>query len=655
MWSIFFSCFLFASLLLYLPGLIGSRLAGFSDAVSLATAPFLSAFALAVSSFLFRALGITGCWWGLILVSVVFMAGASCLVGFLCRKSGVSLSRDSSLGIDWKICFLYLAISLIVSGLFFVKTLDGAGSIYQENDNIFHLTTVRDFVDSGIYCLPSPLSYPALWHTIASLVSSFCGGNVPVAVNAVNLTLISVVCPLSVMALLMVVFEDRKVVIAGSVCSLAVAGFPWGFLLFGPLYPNLLGYSLFLGVAAVFILALKTSSSASRRGLFILFVLGCFTLLLAHPNAVFVGVVLLSPYCVSRIMDSGIRLGRFGTRVSGIVLSVSFVVVVLLIWTVLYLSPFFSGVVSFKWPSYLDAGQAFCNLASLSYTKASVPQLALSVLVILGIFALTGKRKNRWLICSYLLFASFWFVCATSDGFLRHFLAGFWYTDEFRVAAAMSIVATLLSSVGLAYSVDGLAKFLTAEKSPLPAGFTAAVLAAVAILVFLPNHNVPKGSYITTGFGQVSSMLDGGNSLATNEAALDSEEISFANKVREVVGDNKLFNVPYDGSAYLYAVSDLNVENRAWYGYKDDSSMDSIIRNGFDSVSSNREVSDAVKAEGVRYLILLDNKMGDGAGGVFEGGYVPGQWSHVLSIDENTPGFRLIMAEDDMRLFEIIQ
>lgn len=655
MWSSFFICFLFASLLLYLPGLIGSRLAGFSNTVSLAAAPFLSSFALAVSSFLFRALGITGCWWGLILVSVVFLVGASCLVGFLCRKGGVLLSRDSSLEVDWKICFLYLAISLIVSGLFFVKTLDGAGSIYQENDNIFHLTTVRDFVDSGIYCLSSPLSYPALWHTLTSLVSSFCGGNVPVAVNAVNLTLVSVVCPLSIMALLMVIFEDRKVVIAGSVCSLAVAGFPWGFLLFGPLYPNLLGYSLLLGVAAVFILALKTGSSVSRRGLLVLFLLGCFALLLAHPNAVFVGVVLLSPYCVSRIMGSGVRLGRLGARASGVVLSALFVVVVLLVWTALYLSPFFSGVVSFKWPSYLDAGQAFCNLVTLSYTKASVPQLALSVLVFFGIFALIAKKKNRWLICSYLLFASLWFACATSDGFLRHFLAGFWYTDEFRVAAAMSIVATLLSSVGLASFVDGLAKLLNVEKSPLPAGFTAAAFVAVAILVFLPSHNVPKGSYVTTGFGQVSSMLNGGNSLATNEVALDSEEISFANKVREVVGDSKLFNVPYDGSAYLYAISDLNVENRAWYGYKDDSSTDSIIRNGLDSLSSNQEVRDAVKVEGIRYLILLDDEMGDGIGGVFEAGYVPDQWSHVLSVDENTPGFRLVMAEDDMRLFEIIQ
>lgn len=655
MWLTFFICFLFASLLIYLPGLIGSRLAGFPTVVSVASAPFLSLLFVDISSYLFRAFGIAGCWWGLILLSVAFILAVSLLVGFVCRKRGVILFSDFSLKVDLRICILYLVVSLVVSGLIFVKTLDGAGSIYQENDNIFHLTTVRDFIDSGIYCLSSPLSYPALWHTLVALVSSFCGGNVSVAVNSVNLALVSMVCPLLIMALLMVIFEDRRVTVAGSVCSLAMAGFPWGFLLFGPLYPNLLGYSLLLGVASVFVLALKGGSRSSRCVLFVLFLAGCFVLLLAHPNAIFVGTVLLSPYCISRILDSDIKLGRFKKRTSTIICSSLFIVFVLLVWSVLYISPLFSGVVSFEWPAYLDINQAFCNLISLSYTKASAPQFAVSVLVFVGALALLGKKKSRWLVCSYLLFAFFWVANVTSDGFLKHYLTGFWYSDEFRVAAAMSIAAVPLASVGLAAVVAWIAKLVDIESRSLPAGFSVAVLASVAILVFLPSHFISKGIYVTTGFGQVYSMLNGGNSLAVNEAALDSEEIAFADKAKEIVGDSKVVNVPHDGSAYLYAISDLNVENRAWYGYVDDSSIDSVIRNSLDEISSNSEVADAVKADGARYLILLDAGMDDGVGGTFGGGYVSDQWRHILAIDENTPGFKLIMAEDDMRLFEIVQ
>lgn len=654
MWLNLLSGLIFSCVLLYLPGLTGARLAGGSRAISVAVAPFLSLFALYVSAFLFRTFGVADCWWNLAFFSFVLVFVTAMVFRFIAKGKSKEISCHTALRFELKIVALYIFVSLVVCGLIFVKTLDGAGSIYQENDNIFHLNTIRDFVDSGVYCLDSPLSYPALWHTLVATVFSFSGGSIPVAVNAVNLALIAVVCPLSFMVFLSAVFKNRSVVIAGSVCSLAVAEFPWGFLLFGPLYPNLLGYLLLIGVAALFVVLLKPGSAFSRSVLGALFLIGCFVLLVSHPNAVFVGVVLLTPYCISAIYRSSTGFVLKGLAIPKGIAICSFIGIVFCIWAGLYFSPIFSGVVSFEWPAYLGVGQAVYDLLSLSLTKASAPQYALSFLTIVGSLTLLAKRKNRWLVCSCLIFGFFYIVNVSSDGFLKHFLTGFWYSDSFRVAAALAIAVVPLASVGLAAIIRWFMK-LAGEKRDVESNgaLMLSMLALASIVLYFPNHEIPKNSYAVTGFGQVSMMLEKGNSLFVNQAPLDSEEIEFAKKTKEIVGNDRVFNIPFDGSAYLYAINDMNVANKRWYGFANDGSDDSVIRNSLNEVASNPEVDRALRDEGVRYLILLDNGMTDGLGGMFGDQLHQDEWRGVLFVTDNTPGLKLLLSEDDMRLYEI--
>lgn len=84
----------------------------------------------------------------------------------------------------------------------------------------------------------------------------------------------------------------------------------------------------------------------------LLFVLGCLSPVFIHPNSIFVGVVFLLPFTVSRIISFGFSLR------AKVIASVSFVAFVFFAWSALYSSVMFHGVVSFEWPAYLSGSEA---------------------------------------------------------------------------------------------------------------------------------------------------------------------------------------------------------------------------------------------------------------------------------------------------------
>ena len=563
-----------------------------------------------------------------------------------------SFSRQVNL----KTVSLYLAIALLVSGFYFIGTLDGPGSIYQENDNIFHLSLVRDFLNSGNYSRGSIMSYPISWHVLTSMVADLGGSNVAVAVNAVNFSLVAVVFPLSILIFLSSVFkENKEVVIFGSICSLGMAAFPWGFLLFGPLYPNLMGYALLPGAMALFVFMLDKGPLKARVVFGILFFVSCFSLLFAHPNAIFVGIVFMAPFCVSRLLSS-VRLAGVGKgNVPRVGAAFLFVVFVVAVWSALYYSPLFAGVVSFEWPSYLSIRQALVNLLVLSYSKSSAPQLLMSVFVALGAVYLYLRKQNRWLIAVYGIFALMYVVDVTTDGFAKHYLTGFWYTDGFRISAALGIAAIPLAAAGM-YSVYRVLLRLFEivwgnSLGALKEKAAGLVLVVSALFIFFPSYSLQKNIDVTTGFGQVESMLESGNSLSADRAAYDSGEIAFVEKAKGIVGNAKVLNFPYDGSAYSYAIDNLNVLFRYWYGYEYEGGDSAVMRELLDSVSSDVGVVDSLKANNIHYLILLDAGRSDG--GLYSDPYKESEWEGIASVTDETPGFKVLLSEDDMRLYEI--
>ena len=661
MWGLFAGDILAALIFLYVPGIIAVGSLAIPKCAKAAIAPLLSSLLYFLFAFIFGSIGIQ-CSWGL-LFGAALVLSALFFVGE--RAAGLNAKGCfgqcfSSYSISWKTVLLYLFVAFAISGFYFVGTLDGPGSIYQENDNIFHLSLIRDFLDSGNYSTGSILSYPALWHVLASMVANFGGANVAVAVNAVNFSLIAVVFSVSIAIFLSVIFRESKAIVAfGSICVLGMAAFPWGFLLFGPLYPNLMGYALLPGAMTLFILMVESDSKKARVACGLLFFAACLSLLFAHPNAIFVGIVFMAPFCVSKLLSPDWQLGARRGRAFRIGIAFAFAFFVIIAWSVLYLSPMFAGVVSFEWPSYLSVRQALVNLLALSYSKASVPQLLMAVFVALGAVYLFLKKQNRWLIAVYGIFALMYVVGVATEGFAKHYLTGFWYTDGFRISAAMGIAAVPLAAAGI-YSVYKVLLGLTENAWGISVDSIASrmkvaglVLASAALAIFVPSYSLQGNGYVTTGFGQVESILERGNALNPDRAAYDSGEISFVEKAKEIVGDEMVINLPYDGSAYSYALDDLNVEFRNWYGYETEErdSDSAVMRESLNEVSSNEHVVDSLKANNVHYLILLDYGREDG--GLYSDPYVESEWEGITSVTDETPGFKVLLSEDDMRLYEI--
>lgn len=667
MWSSFyFQVFIYA-LLIYVPGFFLLRGLRFSRIIAVVCAPIFSILGFYSISFIYSVSGQTTSW-----IEVFFSCLGVFLIPFFItlirkkKKTSCDFSEmpESNFRNTWLCLAWYVFFASIVATYFFVRSLDGPASIYQENDNIFHLEMIRSFIDGGVFFPSWNSTYPSAWHSVVALGINLTGIDIGIGINAFNYLLLAVVFPSSIFLFLNVLFPtEKKVVWWGSLVSIAFAAFPWGFLIFGPLYPNLAGY-VFLPIAMsmFFFLVKKKETMSFRIRNLAAFLLSGVALVFLHPNAIFTGIVLLSPYCVYLIVDrvgdsSGEKKTKYFRK---ILFSFLFVGLVVLFWTLLFNSKFFSGVVWFEWGSFASKSQAVANAIMLSLTVASAPQFLLSFIVICGFLYALCKKGYRWISFSYLIVLLMYVVNASSDGFWSHFLTGFWYTDSFRVAAMVALAGIPLAAMGL-FAVFEIVKRIASlisikQNAKKNSVLLSTVVAGLFVFMnYYPNFEIPHNTSVVTGFGMVEQMLEGGNRETPNIQVFDSEEIAFVKKVHEVVPeDSVIINLPYDGSIYSHALYGLNIMYRVWYGYSsiDEATDGALIRGQLSSIEYNDDVKSAVSRKHSNYLLLLDQGNQDGEG-MYTAPYKQDLWIGISSVTDETPGFEIVLAENDMRLYKI--
>lgn len=660
MWRFLFGDVAWAIAFFYIPGFLAFRMIGIRPLLSLGFSPLLAFLAVSIvahtascaliplSPFAFLSLSI-------ILIFVL----AICIRLFVCRRK---VRTDFNMPTFRQIA-LAVGISLVIGLLFFILPLDGAESFYQENDNIAHLEVVKQYLDSGIYADGGSFlaSYPSLWRTLAAMVAGLGSGSVTIAVNAVNFAIVVFLFPISMLFFVCSFIKDKRVLLLSPLLTLSFVVFPWGFLYFGPLYPNLIGYSVLPLVMALVVYALYSVDLKSFLYLFVAFLASCSVLARAHPSAIFVGIVVMSPYIAFRI---NVILSEKGAKPLVRRVSVAlFVVSMICLWTLLFASPMFRGVVTFDWAPYTGKVQAVANVLFLGLTKSSAVQLSLSLLVLIGAMYCLVMRRWRWLLCSHLLVSLIYIACVSFPVCLQHFFAGFWYNDSFRVAAMFVFTGMPLACIGLASVIrvaEAFVKLVVSamEEQVYVTNCLTYVIPAVAVIViFFPSFTFAQNITWTTGFGKASQMLRSGNSLAENANAIDSHELEFLEMVKDEVGDDIVLNYPYDGSAYAQTLADVNVVNRGWFGYSPSidgkKSNYQLLCESIDKVASDHEVSDAARSEDIKYVLLLDNGAPDVGGCYYTVGYDGSYWHGLEMLDDSTPGFSIVLSQGDMRLYKI--
>lgn len=685
MWFEFAQAVIGELLFLYAPGFLFFRGIGFARVAALCCAPLFSLVVYCAAGALLAELAITA--------SAVLLASIALLVACGFRLAGVVVAlrkgrenrvrSELNLPVSWggRRAWLYLAIYVIAGGavglFLYAGCFDGAFSSVQTYDNIFHYGLVRSYAESGLWSVfdaslylepaadainpvPGDGYYPAAWHILAVLMVDSLSVPVSLAVNATNFVFSSVVFPLGMFPLMARLFSDKPVaVLAGAFCSLSFASFPWSLLMQWPLYPNAMSLSIFPLVACCFMSVFDEGVSPAARisgGFAFLLGLACFAF--SQPNSAFTAAVFLAPFClrgvvqvpsISRGLSSKQRLLLKGMVCAG------FVLVCVAIWLGLCAAPFLRGVVEYYWPPIVETSEALKRVLGVSFAGGAL-QPAPAVLVIAGVVYAFVRRRHRWLVLSYAL-ACVIFVASASleDTPLKHILSGFWYTDPYRVGAFAAVFAMPLASLGAYAIVASIRRFFDVETRIGRIGGVAApcvVAMLYLVVVYYPNYGPVGTPAIRTAFGDLHNEAVRYN--YNFRSPYDTEEASFVEKVKGVVPEDALIlNQPFDGSLLSYSISGLNVYERyiSGYGEDDETAESRIIRQGLSDIESNAEVRSAVEAVGAEYLILLQDTEEAMRG--FTPTYQPGDWLGISSIDDDTPGFEVVLAEGDMRLYRI--
>lgn len=661
MWIDLFIQLIFLCLIVYVPGYLMTRALGIGGVRAVCFAPLSSLAGYYITALVLVNLSVPSSWLGVV--------APFCLIAslfFLLRIKGKRRVELNDQLFEYKTLCLYVAMGSFVTFFVYVMSLDSAASFLQQYDNYAHITRIRSFLDSGYFAEASLLAYPSLWNCLGALAADFWGSYVTVAANAVNIFILALVFPISLFGLFRSMFGSDKTQLRISALLVGIfAAFPWGFVSFGPLYPLLLANALLLAVISVLIeFAPSSSLREFLRGV-VLFAVGCVALAVSHPSAIFAGIVLTFPFlcsCIYRRFSRGNRRKHIA-----VLLVVVFLAGLGLFWLACYKSAAFSSVVSFNWPSFITRSEALVRIGSFYLLRYGAPQLMVAVVVFIGVGASLCSRRCRWTLVSLLATMAMYFSTVATEGTIKHVLTGFWYTDSFRIAALVAIAAMPIASIGL----NAIWKFACKVSTVVRGGITldqrgiACMGAGLSLIflcgVFLPSFTVPSDINVVTAFGALSGSVRAENSLKVNDRAFDLEEIKFANKVKEIIGDAKVQNYPYDGSLYAYALCGLNVTERQWGGYLGDLDTDRhVIRTELNECGSNVDVRNALLNEDVEYVMILDiDRMRNYAtesgstDGFYYADYLDGSWSGLESMEDGLPGFETVLSDGDMRLYRV--
>ncbi len=665
-------------LFLFVPGILVLRALGCCKAVSFSCAPIISIFAYTVFSIVLPILGVA-CGW----MSIFFPALVVSLLAFLIRfvmNQGHRLRKELSQDVvpSNSICWVSLGVSVTVSvvlfSLFF-HYLGGTDTLIQGFDTVYHVNLVRSFLESGnysslsasIYPLNDALAsipldsnagafYPALWHVLCAMLVGATDAQVVVAANVTNAVLCGVVYPVGFWGLLRVLFpKNDRVLVAGSVCAVAFAAFPWAILLRGEQFPQAAAFALVPSSVLLFISIFKDElNSAQRIKYAVLFACSLVALVFVQTNAVFTVGLFAAFYVAHAIFAAA------DSRARGCLFVIAWTVAVVLIWVAAFVSPLMKGVVSFSWASYASCSQAIANVLTLSLGQDAPAQWVLAILVLIGLlYSIFAQRERRiWLAALYAFLALIYIVDTSSDGTLKHLLSGFWYTDPARTAAMLALYGVIPASLGLSWIMGGavsLVRLVLRHDALSPFVEKFLFLGTAVIFVFCFYYPRPlniEGEDAMTSFGQLAASL---RSLSSPDfvSILDSDEQRFISEAfANVPAGSVVINVPDDGSAFLYGIYGIDVYyHRGGIGDAE-SANSQLIRTKLSDYVNDSETRAAIETVGADYVLILDRPDTEGKRGVFHT-YQRDMWTGIESITDNTPGFSLVLSSGDMALYRI--
>lgn len=618
---------LFAVVLAFGPGYAMSWALRVPARLRVFYAPLLTFALVAVSAIV---LGKTGIPWSLISfvpVAAVLVAAAAGLMWLVGRR-WPALASASWPGNDVPVA--WPVVGAVLGGFLVLHMTEdmvyGPEAFSQSLDNSFHMNAIRwiqEHGDASSLTLGAvsaadqqPTFYPAGWHDFVSLIYSTTGTSIATATIVTVLLAAGILWPCSLVAFSLSIPKLRRLqALAIPAIIGGFAAFPGLLLRWGVLFPNLLGYALlptFVALMAHLVQALLRREFSVLLSLGLSALVGIAGLALVHPNAVVSAVVFALPMLLAGVVQVS-RSHELALRQKwvGSLLLVGVSIGCVGAWW--FLRPGASA--SNTWEPMLTEGEALYQFLFLGLENANQlrdtfnPSYLAGFLALWGVGYLLYKRRNLWLIASWVLIGYLWIIAATVPrGDFRLLMVGPWYTDHFRLAALVVFPSVILAGIGLGGFVEGLLTWV-ARRAPRPARLKVATVgmgvAMVLVLVVAGlSSRVPSVQETTLAVSREYR-------LTPTSVVLNQDEMNVINEIPKIVpkGD-VIVNNPWDGSAYIYALADRHLTG---YHFEFETSPKySAIMHNLKNARTNPEVCREVNKYKAHWYVHLENQLNFG-------------------------------------------
>lgn len=572
----------------------------------------------------------------------------------------------------WQTALLYIAVALVVCLFVYISALPTPDAFSRNDDTTVHLSIVRGFLDSGTYSTIHTSSfldwdtdgyyYPSAWHCVVAIVASVLGNQVALATNATIIAVTVFMIPLGILFLLATLFPHRNTIVrSGALFATSFAAFPWGFIVYGQLLSNLLSFSLIAPTFALLIWATSGERRSRLARLLVGIIFGIAALLVAQPNGVFTWGILATLYLISRVFytpghDKAVWNWRRGVGAALILIGAC------ALWTGLFFAPPLQRVVTYdsamavlSVPEALLAGLSFMFMA-----RGSIQPL-FSLFVLVGVIWACKHRRYLWLVVALAFSFILYVLTVSSDPTpLRQFLGGFWYADYRRIGTMTALFAIPLAACGFAWIISGMQSAIRhhiqkeSTQKKLTYGATGALVALLVASQVIPL-TVDMGNKRVFSLGLTNTHSEVAELHSWN-TILTSEERAFIQHVQSMIPTHALIiNAPHDGSAWAYGTDGINVLFRRPANNGSNSlapAQNALIRTRLADIATDSEVAALLHELDAHYVMLLDAPDSQNPTKT-DRRYIDENWIGIESIDENTPGFTLLLSEGDMRLYEI--
>ncbi|TYC97436.1 hypothetical protein FQ377_12330 [Arthrobacter echini] len=546
--------------LLTLPGLALLAALNVRGFLSLGLAPILSVAVIGSAAVLLSLLSIP---WSI--VNFVLTLTVLLIIAALARRFVFHITWHPLLvAVEWRTA-LGAVVGVMMGGLAsaynLIRIFGNPNNIAQRYDNVYHLNAVRWVLEKGdastltLGRMLSPSAeiavYPAAWHGFAALIVEVTGQPIPIAVNALNIAIASLVWPISVMLLARIVFGAQPVLLAtAGLFSAGFAAFPMGLIDFGPLYPNLLSYAILPAALALAIAVFRVRSTENTdyRLIWVAFLAAIAALVLAQPNGFTALMALSLPIAIFSWL--GWLKARFGARgrrgsVIPILAAILFCAAFVVVWRAMLLG-------YDTWLPFTRYASAIGQSLTSAPHDRSIP-VVIAVCTAVGLVRLIKAGNGRvWLLGVYGVVVSLYVVSAAEPrGAFRQAIVGSWYQDPQRLASLLPLPTVLIAAFGATGLLTWLWLGVLRVSSTPSRGLRAVAGAVVAVVAVLGG--------LQSQHGQVDDMVIESRQNHTwegNPTILSLDELALLERLDDEVPEDAVIAVnPWNGGSLAYAIS----------------------------------------------------------------------------------------------------